>query len=106
MSGVASLWIMLFLVVLPRDIRHEKELLLDAELFAKPGFHRRLRCKHLTEDAVRARPVSAEHRPVTGCGVKPDCIIKGGSIVAALMGDPNASIPTPQPVHYRPMFGR
>src|SRR3954462_1792189 len=38
-------------------------------------------------------------------GVKPDCIVKGGSIVAALMGDPNASIPTPQPVHYRPMFG-
>jgi urease subunit alpha len=32
-------------------------------------------------------------------------IIKGGTIVAALMGDPNASIPTPQPVHYRPMFG-
>jgi len=38
-------------------------------------------------------------------GVKPDCIIKGGTIAAALMGDPNASIPTPQPVHYRPMFG-
>jgi urease subunit alpha len=38
-------------------------------------------------------------------GVKPDMIIKGGSIVAALMGDPNASIPTPQPVHYRTMFG-
>jgi urease subunit alpha len=38
-------------------------------------------------------------------GVKPDCIIKGGSIIAAPMGDPNASIPTPQPVHYRPMFG-
>jgi urease subunit alpha len=38
-------------------------------------------------------------------GVKPDLIIKGGSIAAALMGDPNASIPTPQPVHYRPMFG-
>jgi urease subunit alpha len=38
-------------------------------------------------------------------GVKPDCIIKGGSIVAAPMGDPNASIPTPQAVHYRPMFG-
>jgi urease subunit alpha len=37
--------------------------------------------------------------------VKPDMIIKGGSIVAAAMGDPNASIPTPQPVHYRPMFG-
>jgi urease subunit alpha len=38
-------------------------------------------------------------------GVKPDLIIKAGSIVAAQMGDPNASIPTPQPVHYRPMFG-
>jgi urease subunit alpha len=37
-------------------------------------------------------------------GVKPDLILKGGSIVAAPMGDPNASIPTPQPVHYRPMF--
>ena len=36
---------------------------------------------------------------------KPDLIIKGGMIVAAPMGDPNASIPTPQPVHYRPMFG-
>jgi urease subunit alpha len=38
-------------------------------------------------------------------GVKPATIIKGGMIVAAPMGDPNASIPTPQPVHYRPMFG-
>ena len=38
-------------------------------------------------------------------GVKPDLVLKGGSIVAALMGDPNASIPTPQPVHYRVMFG-
>ncbi len=38
-------------------------------------------------------------------GVKPDLVIKGGAIVAAPMGDPNASIPTPQPVHYRPMFG-
>jgi urease subunit alpha len=37
-------------------------------------------------------------------GVKPDLVIKGGSIVSAQMGDPNASIPTPQPVHYRPMF--
>ena len=37
--------------------------------------------------------------------VKPDCIIKGGTIIAAQMGDPNASIPTPQPVHYRYMFG-
>jgi urease subunit alpha len=38
-------------------------------------------------------------------GVKPDLVLLGGSIVAAPMGDPNASIPTPQPVHYRPMFG-
>jgi urease subunit alpha len=38
-------------------------------------------------------------------GVKPDLILKGGTIAAAAMGDPNASIPTPQPVHYRPMFG-
>jgi urease subunit alpha len=38
-------------------------------------------------------------------GVKPALIIKGGAIAAAPMGDPNASIPTPQPVHYRKMFG-
>ncbi|WP_259169083.1 urease subunit alpha [Comamonas sp. BIGb0152] len=38
-------------------------------------------------------------------GVKPACILKGGFIAMAAMGDPNASIPTPQPVHYRPMFG-
>jgi urease subunit alpha len=38
-------------------------------------------------------------------GVKPSLIIKGGSIAMAAMGDANASIPTPQPVHYRPMFG-
>ena len=38
-------------------------------------------------------------------GVKPDLVIKGGAIVHALMGDPNASIPTPQPVHGRMMFG-
>lgn len=37
-------------------------------------------------------------------GVKPDVVLKCGSIAAAPMGDPNASIPTPQPVHYRPMF--
>ncbi|MER2533604.1 MAG: urease subunit alpha [Rhizobiaceae bacterium] len=37
-------------------------------------------------------------------GVKPDMVILGGMIAAAPMGDPNASIPTPQPVHYRPMF--
>jgi urease subunit alpha len=37
--------------------------------------------------------------------VKPDLVLRGGVIAAALMGDPNASIPTPQPVHYRPMFG-
>ncbi len=38
-------------------------------------------------------------------GVKPSLILKGGMIAAAAMGDPNGSIPTPQPVHYRPMFG-
>jgi urease subunit alpha len=38
-------------------------------------------------------------------GVKPTAVLKGGQIALAAMGDPNASIPTPQPVHYRPMFG-
>ncbi|WP_248448318.1 urease subunit alpha [Sinorhizobium meliloti] len=38
-------------------------------------------------------------------GVEPDMVLLGGTIAAAPMGDPNASIPTPQPVHYRPMFG-
>jgi urease subunit alpha len=38
-------------------------------------------------------------------GIKPSIILKGGFIAQAAMGDPNASIPTPQPVHYRPMFG-
>jgi urease subunit alpha len=38
-------------------------------------------------------------------GVKPSLVMKGGFIAAAAMGDPNASIPTPQPVHWRPMFG-
>ena len=38
-------------------------------------------------------------------GIKPSLVIKGGMIAMAPMGDPNASIPTPQPVHYRPMFG-
>ena len=38
-------------------------------------------------------------------GVKPEMVLIGGTIAAAPMGDPNASIPTPQPVHYRPMFG-
>jgi urease subunit alpha len=38
-------------------------------------------------------------------GVKPSLVLKGGFIAAALMGDANASIPTPQPVHWRPMFG-
>jgi urease subunit alpha len=38
-------------------------------------------------------------------GVKPDYVLKCGTIAMAPMGDPNASIPTPQPIHYRPMFG-
>jgi len=37
-------------------------------------------------------------------GIKPTLILKGGAIASSLMGDANASIPTPQPVHYRPMF--
>ena len=39
-------------------------------------------------------------------GVKPDLVVKGGTIALAAMGDPGASIPTPQPVHYRPMWGQ
>ncbi len=38
-------------------------------------------------------------------GVKPDMVLKSGTIAAAVMGAPNASIPTPQPAYYRPMFG-
>jgi len=37
---------------------------------------------------------------------KPDLVLEGGMIACAPMGDPNASIPTPQPMHYRPMFGQ
>jgi urease subunit alpha len=64
---------------------------------------------------MACRAISARWRrassPTSCCGrrpffgVKPDLVIKGGAIAAAPMGDPNASIPTPQPVHYRPMFG-
>jgi urease subunit alpha len=43
--------------------------------------------------------------PIAFFGVKPKMIVKGGMIAWALMGDPNASIPTPEPVRYRPMFG-
>ena len=43
--------------------------------------------------------------PIDSFGAKPKLIVKGGLINWALMGDPNASLPTPQPVHYRPMFG-
>src|SRR4029077_18319446 len=38
-------------------------------------------------------------------GVKPEMVLKGGTIAAAIMGDPNGSIPSPQPEYYRPMFG-
>ena len=49
---------------------------------------------------------AATSRRVAGkAGVKPALVLKGGFIALAAMGDPNASIPTPQPVHYRPMFG-
>jgi urease subunit alpha len=53
--------------------------------------------------SVRWNPESSPIWPAF-FGVKPDLVIKGGAIVIAPMGDPNASIPTPQPVHYRPMF--
>jgi urease subunit alpha len=43
--------------------------------------------------------------PIEFFGVKPKLIVKGGMVAWALMGDPNASIPTPEPVMYRPMFG-
>lgn len=43
--------------------------------------------------------------PIDSFGAKPKMVIKGGMIAWALMGDPNASLPTPQPVYYRPMFG-
>jgi urease subunit alpha len=43
--------------------------------------------------------------PVDSFAAKPKLVIKGGMINWALMGDPNASLPTPQPVYYRPMFG-
>src|SRR3981081_267005 len=43
--------------------------------------------------------------PIPFSGVKPKLVVKGGMIAWALMGDPNASIPTPEPVLYRPMFG-
>src|SRR5438874_6417658 len=60
--------------------------------------------RHVGSIEVGTRPDLVVWSPAF-FGVKPDCIIKGGTIVAARMGDPNASIPTPQPVHYRKMFG-
>ena len=65
----------------------------------------RMACPSTSARSRRASsPISCCGRPAF-FGVKPDLIIKGGVIAAAPMGDPNASIPTPQPVHYRPMFG-
>ncbi len=43
--------------------------------------------------------------PIWSFGAKPRMIVKGGLVSWALMGDPNASLPTPQPIYYRPMFG-
>jgi urease subunit alpha len=65
----------------------------------------RMACRAISARWRRASsPTSCSgRRPSSGC--KPDIVIKGGAIAAAPMGDPNASIPTPQPVHYRPMFG-
>ena len=56
-------------------------------------------------DNQRVKRYLAKYTINPAIGVKPFTIIKGGMIAAAAMGDPNASIPTPQPVHYRPMFG-
>ena len=62
-------------------------------------------CRSTSARSRRASsPISCCGRPAF-FGVKPDLVIKGGVIAAAPMGDPNASIPTPQPIHYRPMFG-
>ena len=61
--------------------------------------------------ATRSARWSRASSPTSCCGSrptlasKPELIIKGGMIAWAPMGDPNASIPTPQPVFYRPMFG-
>ena len=77
---------------------------LRREVHDQPGDHPR----HRRTRSARSRSASS---PTSCCGgrrssaSKPSLIIKGGMIVAAPMGDPNASIPTPQPVHYRPMFG-
>jgi urease subunit alpha len=91
-------------------------------LFAERGNNDNLRCRRYiakyTINPAIAHGVSAHIGSIEAgkladlvlwtpafFGVKPDLIIKGGAIAAAPMGDPNASIPTPQPVHYRPMFG-
>ena len=77
---------------------HDVQVMIHTDTLNESGF---------VEDTIRAfqgRTIHAFHTEGAGGGHAPD-IIKGGSIVAAQMGDPNASIPTPQPVHYRPMFG-
>ena len=77
---------------------------LPRQVHDQPGDHPR----HRRTRSGRSRSASS---PTWCCGgrrssaPRPATIIKGGFIVAAPMGDPNASIPTPQPVHYRPMFG-
>jgi len=60
---------------------------------------------------MKLDPLPWENWPIWYClnlpffGVKPELVLKGGMIAYANMGDPNASIPTPQPMHYRPQFG-
>jgi urease subunit alpha len=77
---------------------------LHREIHDQPGH----RARHGATTSARSRSASW---PTWCCGrrrffgIKPDLMIKGGFIAASLMGDPNASIPTPEPVRYRPMFG-
>ena len=86
----------------------------DNDNFRVTPLHRQIH----DQPGDRARPVASEIGSVevgkradlvlwnpAFFGVKPEMVLLGGTIAAAPMGDPNASIPTPQPVHYRPMFG-
>jgi urease subunit alpha len=82
---------------LPRQALHR-------QIHHQPGAHARHRAHIVGSIEVGKLADLVLWKPAF-FGVKPSLILKGGMIAAAAMGDPNASIPTPQPVHYRPMFG-